>query len=192
MRLTDQWPSRAAPVNNTAANAAIANSAAITPYVHRHCRCGNLDRSRVETIRDLSRGPAQPGISTQTVLREEDSRTKRQLKYKLNVAAVAAPSHERGGFFAIFLQHSFFPRLVGGARFRVSIRTCPAQAYGERSHAGSGRCWASRSRESRMSLCFIHLCETQATSLSSLMSDWRVFKSGGGQGGKHVAWWGNF
>src|ERR1700746_3510801 len=38
-----------------AASAAIANSAAITPYVHRHCRCGNLYRSRVETIRDLSR-----------------------------------------------------------------------------------------------------------------------------------------
>src|SRR5207237_8454359 len=37
---------------------------------HRHCRCGNLDRSGVETIRDLSRGPAQPGISTQTVLRD--------------------------------------------------------------------------------------------------------------------------
>src|ERR1700746_4102811 len=35
-----------------------------------HSRFGNLDGSGVETIADLRRGPAQPGISTQTVLRD--------------------------------------------------------------------------------------------------------------------------
>src|SRR5215471_15308061 len=36
----------------------------------RHRRCGSLHGSGVETIRNLSRRPAQPGISTQTVLRD--------------------------------------------------------------------------------------------------------------------------
>src|SRR6266704_2347708 len=35
-----------------------------------HSRFSNLDGSGVETISDLRRGPAQPGISTQTVLRD--------------------------------------------------------------------------------------------------------------------------
>src|SRR5256884_2950922 len=37
---------------------------------HRHSRYSDLDGSGVETISDLRRGPAQPGISTQTVLRD--------------------------------------------------------------------------------------------------------------------------